>query len=105
MASSGQRIRHRPEQRLARQFSKRALLQRDTVASSVSSTPILPGDAAATAAPSTESTTALSAAPSSSSGPPGITLPPHGVAALVGIIVTLSIFVLSTLHLFPSAAI
>lgn len=91
MPPSSQRIRHTAEQMLARQFLKRASLpRRDAVASS---------SVASTA--SAFLNNVATPVSSSNSGPPGVTLPPHGVAALVGIIVMLSAFILGMLRHLP----
>lgn len=91
MAPSSQRSRHIVEQRVAVRFVKHSpLLQRDTASISPTGTP----------PPSLVSTVTLSTTPSSASsasGPPGVTLPPHGVPALIGIIVTLSLAILGML--------
>lgn len=90
MPPSSQRIRH-TEQMLARQFLKRASLpRRDSVASS---------SVASTA--SAFLNNVATPVSSSNSGPPGVTLPPHGVAALVGIIIMLSAFILGMLRHLP----
>jgi hypothetical protein len=89
--ASRRRTSHNVEQKLARQLVKRRPLLRRASASSI---PVLPAETA-TPSLSSQSTTVLSASPSSSaSGPPGVSLPPNGVAAVVGIVVMLSLAVL-----------
>ena len=92
MAPSSRHSRHNVEQRLAPRFVKRSsLLRRDTAS-------ILPTEAA-TPSPSFEPTPSPTPSVSPGSGPPGVTLPPHGVTALISIGVVLSLAILGMLLL------